>query len=315
MKLQLPPVPADPLADALQVLRPQGAMYTRSHMTAPWGMAIPPMEGFLMFHVVTAGSCVLSVDGNEPRRLQRGDLALVPRGAGHSLMDAIGSPVSPLFELPCERVSERYEIIRHGGGGASTEMVCGTVQFDHPAAKQLIALLPPLICIDSSSPLQTEWLHSTLAFMAAEANEMRVGGEAIITRLVDVLIIQAIRAWIEKDPAAQTGWLRALRDKQIGRAIAMLHRDPSQDWTLAGLASAVAMSRSAFAARFAELVEMPVMQYVAQWRMQVAYSMLQEPHARIADLASRLGYNSEAAFSRAFKRHTGINPSEVRRKE
>ena len=162
--------------------------------------------------------------------------------------------------------------------------------------------------------MQSEWLHSTLTFMAAEANAVRVGGEAIITRLADVLVIQAIRAWIEKDPGAQIGWLRALRDKQIGRAIAMIHRDPSQAWTLAGLASAVAMSRSAFAARFVELVDMPVMQYVTQWRMQVAYAMLQEPDARVSDLAIRLGYHSEAAFSRAFKRHTGINPSEVRRK-
>ena len=313
MKIDLPPLPADPLADALQVLRPNGAMYTRSHLTAPWGMEVPPMDQMLMFHAVTSGSCVFHSPGYEPVRLQRGDVALVPRGAGHSLVANPGDRTTPLFDLPMEQVSERYEIIRAGGGGAVTELVCATVQFEHPAARRLISMLPPIICIDSASPLHGEWLHNTLTLMAVEANTVRVGGEAVITRLADVLVIQAIRSWIEHDPAAQTGWLRALRDKQIGRAIALIHRDPAHDWTIAGLADAVAMSRSAFAAKFTELAGMSVMQYVTQWRMQVAYTLLKEPDARVADLAIRLGYNSEAAFSRAFKRYAGVSPSEARR--
>lgn len=313
MKYQLPPFPADPLADALQVLRPKGAMYTRSHLTAPWGMEVPAMDQMLMLHAVTSGSCWFQSAGYEPRRLQRGDVALVPRGTGHSLVANPGDRTTPLFDLPMERVSERYEVIRSGGGNALTELVCATLQFEHPAAHRLISLLPPIICIDSSSPLHGEWLHSTLTLMAAEANAVRVGGEAVITRLADVLVIQAIRSWIENDPAAQTGWLRALRDKQIGRAIAMIHRDPAQDWTIAGLADAVAMSRSAFAAKFSELTDMSVMQYITQWRMRVAYTMLQEPDTRVAELATRLGYNSEAAFSRAFKRYAGVSPSEARR--
>src|SRR5262249_21735800 len=149
--------------------------------------------------------------------------------------------------------------------------------------------------------------------MAAEAAELRPGGEAVITRLGDILVIQAIRAWMDSDPAAHTGWLGALQDPQIGRAISLIHRDPARDWTVASLADELAMSRSAFSARFTELVGEPVMRYVARWRMHVAVDALQEEGATVGELADRLGYRSEAAFSRAFKRVIGRSPGEVRR--
>ena len=158
-----------------------------------------------------------------------------------------------------------------------------------------------------------EWIASTLRFMAAEAREPRLGGETVITRLADILVIQAIRAWIEQDPAAQTGWLGALRDPQIGRAISLIHRDPARTWTVASLADEVAMSRSAFAARFAELVGEPPMHYVTRWRMHAAVTWLREGDATLGELALRLGYQSEAAFSRAFKRFMGLSPGAVRR--
>ena len=158
-----------------------------------------------------------------------------------------------------------------------------------------------------------EWIASTLRFMAAEAREPRLGGETVITRLADILVIQAIRSWIEQDPAAQTGWLGALRDPQIGRAISLIHRDPARTWTVASLADEVAMSRSAFAARFAELVGEPPMHYVTRWRMHAAVTWLREDDATLGELALRLGYQSEAAFSRAFKRFMGLSPGAVRR--
>ena len=158
-----------------------------------------------------------------------------------------------------------------------------------------------------------EWIASTLRFMAAEAREPRLGGETVITRLADILVIQAIRSWIEQDPAAQTGWLGALRDPQIGRAISLIHRDPARTWTVASLADEVAMSRSAFAARFAELVGEPPMHYVTRWRMHAAVTWLREGDATLGELALRLGYQSEAAFSRAFKRFIGVSPGAVRR--
>ena len=156
-------------------------------------------------------------------------------------------------------------------------------------------------------------MQSTLGLMAAEAREPRPGGEAVITRLGDILVIQAIRSWIETDPAARTGWLGALQDPQIGRAMALIHRDPARAWTVASLADELAMSRSAFAARFTELVDEPAMQYVTRWRMHVALTSLQDEGATVAELAGRLGYRSEAAFARAFKRVVGSPPGAVKR--
>jgi AraC-like DNA-binding protein len=218
-----------------------------------------------------------------------------------------------LFDLPRELVGERYEIIRFGGGGAATRLVCGTVRFDHPAAYHLVGVLPRVIGVEAATSPQTEWIQSTLRFMGAEVQALRPGGETVVTRLADVLVIQAIRSWIEQDPAAQTGWLGALRDRQVGRALMLIHREPARAWTVAGLANEVAMSRSAFAARFAELVGEPPMHYVARWRMHVALTWLREEDAALGELASRLGYQSEAAFSRAFKRLMRVAPGAVRR--
>jgi AraC-like DNA-binding protein len=153
-----------------------------------------------------------------------------------------------------------------------------------------------------------------MRLMALEARRLRPGGEAVITRLADVIVVQAIRAWIESDPAARTGWLGALRDRQIGRAIALIHRDPARAWTVGSLAAEVAMSRSALAARFTELVGEPVMHYLTRWRMNLALSALREQDVTVAELADRLGYRSEAAFSRAFKRTTGRSPGAIRRR-
>lgn len=305
--------PVDPLGEALHFLRMSGVFYCRSEFTAPWAVAMPPIDHCLMFHVVTSGRCWLKDADGQSRLLQAGDFVLVPHGQGHILASEPDVPADQLFDLPREQVSDRFEILRHGMGGAVAGVICGAVRFDHPAARQLIAMLPATICIDAADVSQTDWMQSMLRFMAAEARELRPGGEAVITRLADILVIQAIRAWIEKDPAAQTGWLGALQDRQIGRAIALIHRDPARTWTLASLAAEVAMSRSAFAARFTELVGVSAMHYVARWRMQVALTSLTEQDVGLGELANRLGYQSEAAFSRAFKRFMGVSPGAVRR--
>lgn len=265
-----------------------------------------------MFHVVTEGKCWVETPDGEAQLLRAGDLALLPHGQGHRLVSDPGAPVVDLFALPRVEVSDRCERLCHGGGGAAASLICAVVRFDHPAARRLLALLPRAIRVEEWRSPQYEWLQSTLQLMAAESRELRPGGETVVTRLADILIIQTIRAWIEKDPAAQSGWLGALRDPQIGRALAVIHREPARAWTVALLASEAAMSRSAFAARFTELVGEPAMQYVTRWRMHVAVDRLQDDNAPLADLADRLGYRSQAAFSRAFKRIVGLSPGAVR---
>jgi AraC-like DNA-binding protein len=308
-----PWAPSDPLGEALHFLRMNGAYYCRSELTAPWGMTLPPMSGYMWFHVPTAGEMWLDTEGSEPRRVLPGDLTLVPHGEGHALRSRPGAPAPSVLELDLERVSERYEILRHGEGGEPSTLICGAVRFEHPAARNLVEILPEVIHVDASSAPRLDWMQSTLRVMAAEAAELRPGGEAVITRLGDILVIQAIRWWLESDPTARTGWLGALQDRQIGRAISLIHRDPARAWTVASLADEVAMSRSAFAARFTDLVGESAMRYVGGWRMHLAVEALREEDVTVAELADRFGYRSEAAFSRAFKRVNGVAPGAVKR--
>lgn len=304
--------PLDRLGEALHLLRMSGSFYCRSEFTAPWALELPAFEDCLMFHVVTSGRCWLEVEGAERRMLQPGDFALVPHGEGHILSSGFGIAAAKLFDLPRELVSERYEILRTGGGGEATSVVCGVVRFEHPAAQRLVALLPKMVVVEASSSPHADWIQSTLRLMAAEARALLPGGETVITRLSDILVVQAIRSWIAQDPAARKGWLGALQDRQIGRALAHIHRNPAREWTVAALADEVAMSRSALAARFTALVGEPVMHYVTRWRMHLALTLLKEEDTPLGDLASRLGYQSEAAFSRAFKRFIGVAPGAVR---
>ncbi|MEU4383465.1 AraC family transcriptional regulator [Micromonospora echinofusca] len=308
------PSVVDPLGEALHLLELRGAFYCRSEFTAPFGLELPPIEGYLWFHVITRGSCWLDAPGAQPQRLARSELALVPHGQGHQLRSEPGVPTPRIFELEREQLGERYEVLRHGGGGERIDMVCGAVRSDHPAAQRLLALLPQILVFDpATNPAQLEWIHSTLRLMAVEADGLRPGGETVITRLCDVLVVQALRAWLDNDPAARSGWLGALRDPLIGRAISLIHREPGRDWTVASLADQVPMSRSAFAARFSELVGEPAMSYVTRWRMHLATIALRDEGATVAELADRVGYRSEAAFARAFKRVMGFPPGAARR--
>jgi AraC-like DNA-binding protein len=313
MDLFNPPTPADRLGEALHHVRMSGAFYCRTELSAPWGLTLPPLPEYLWFHVVTYGALELEVDGEGSVALQPGDLALVTHGAGHVLRSDPDAPVPGILELEREELTDRYEILRHGGGGAPTRLVCGAVRFDDPSARNLVAALPDLIRIEALSTADTERMQGTLSLIAAETARPRPGGEAVITRLADVLVIQAIRAWMETDHATQTGWLGALRDPQIGEALALIHADPARDWTVSSLAREAAMSRSAFAARFTELVGEPAMQYVTRLRMQVAINALRDDGATVAELANRLGYRSQAAFARAFKRVVGVAPGAIKR--
>lgn len=307
------PAFTDPLGETLHLLRLTGTLYCRSELTAPWGVDLPAFEGCMMFHVVTAGHCWLEVEGDEPRLLQQGSLALVPHGTGHRIRSSQTAEAEPLFDIPVEQVSDRYEIMRYGGAGELTHLTCGVVRFDHVAGQQLMALLPRVLQIDTWADDEGSWLQSTLRFIAREARELRPGGETVITHLADILIIQAIRAWIDSVPETERGWLAALRDKQVGRALAAIHRKPEKDWSVASLAKEVGMSRSGFSARFTDRVGESPKRYLTRWRMQLARIQLQESPDSLVVLADRFGYQSEAAFSRAFKREFGVSPGSVRR--
>lgn len=310
-RLPVSPTPADPLGEALHALRLTGTLYCRAELTAPWAIAMPAFDGLMTFLVVTTGDCWLDLGGVR-RRLGPGSLTLVPHETAYVVRSDPCVAPRPLFEIPVERITDRYEIMRFGGGGELTQVTCGVVRFEHATARRLIASLPDLVHVDSWDD-PGGWLTSTLQLIAREASALRPGGDTVLTRLADVLVIQAIRAWLESSPESEQGWLGALRDEHVGRALATMHRAPGKAWTLARLAKEVGMSRSAFAERFTELVGEPAITYLTSWRMQLAWEALETTTDSVAEIAERLGYRSDAAFVRAFRRTHGITPGAVRR--
>lgn len=300
------------LGEALHHLRLTGVLYCHADLSAPWGFSVPAMPGHLWFHMVTSGSARL-VSGPRATPLERGDLVLVNHAGGHAVHSARDVPVPNLLDLEHGVVNDRYMVLRHTGGGPSTTSICGAFRFDAPTARHLIAALPDQIHIQRVDQFDNGWMLATTSLMATESGGLRPGGEAVITRLADILVIQAIRTWLRADPAARDGWLGAMSDQNIGRAIALLQRQPEREWTVAALAAEVAMSRAAFAARFAALVGEPPMHYLTRWRMYLALDALENDGSSVKGLAHQFGYRSEAAFSRTFKRVIGCPPGSIRR--
>lgn len=306
------PAPSDQLGEALHLLQVTGSLYCQCDLTAPWAIDLPALDGLMMFHVVTAGRCWLEIEGQAPRLLQPGSLTLLPHSTPHRLSSEPGTPADPLFDIPVELVSDRLELMRYGGGGEPAQVTCGVVEPDHESARRLIAQLPDVLHVDAWDDGDASWLHSTLRLVTREAATKKAGGEMVMTRLADVLVVQTIRAWLDSAPEARQGWLAALRDEQVGRALMAIHRSPGADWGVDSLAREVGMSRSAFSARFTDLVGDSVMRYVADWRLQQARAHLSRSTEPLSAVAHRYGYQSEAAFSRAFKRAFGVAPGSVR---
>lgn len=301
----------DPLGEALHALRLSGTFFCRSELSAPWGIDLPPMPDSLMFHIVTEGSAWITFANGEQFQMETGDFALVPQGRGHAIVDAPETRAINLFDYDRPLLSPRYELLEIDGGGAPTSLICGVGSVKDPAAQRMVGLLPKLIPMKATTP-GNEWLRGSVQLMIEEARSLGPGGDAVITRFSDILVVQAIRHWLQTDPHAQTGWLGALQDPQVGRALTLIHRDPTHPWTVESLASAVGVSRSGLAARFADLVGQTPMTYLRQWRFEVARNWLRDTDQTLAEIAEKLGYESEASFSRAFKKATGQTPGSVR---
>jgi len=265
----------------------------------------------MAIHIVNAGAFYLDIAGQPAQEVRAGSVVMIPHGTEHRLRSAPGVKATPLTEVPVQLITERYERMIFGGGGErSSVSYCG-VRYDPIAARRLLQALPLVIHVDTLSQ-ENDWLLQTARFISLEADAARPGSEAIVTRLADIVVVQIIRAWFS-NADGQSGWLAALRDRQIGRALATLHREPSRDWSVAALASEVGMSRSALSARFSKLVGQSVMQYLTEWRMQLAREELLETGQTVAALTEKYGYQSEASFSRAFKRTFGMAPGSARK--
>ncbi|RXZ72919.1 AraC family transcriptional regulator [Agromyces albus] len=306
------PAAGEQLGDGLHLLRFTGALYCRAELSAPWGVEVPRLDGYMTLPVVLAGRCVLEI-GDDRHILEAGSAALITRGAPHRLLSTADAAATPLFDIPVEQLSDTYEHIRFGGGGERAQVAYAAMRVDAPLTARLIAELPDVIRVDAWADGEAGVFQAVLRLLAREAEAIEPGGEAVMTRLADVLVIQVLRWWLRNADLAATGWLAALRDPQVGRALGRMHARPEADWTLVELARQANMSRSAFAERFMTLVGEPPMRYLAGWRLEQARSELLRTTDAIASISSRVGYTSEAAFSRAFKRHYGTTPGAVRR--
>lgn len=301
------------LTEALDFLRLSETSVYRAEFRAPWSFVAP--NECPKTHFIASGRCWLEVAGYESRWLEPGDFVVIPRGRGHRIASMPEARNLDIVDFVVSDSGRRFACLRKDGSGAATVILCTDVDFKHPAADHLVALLPGVLSIPASDGDAGDWLAPIVSLLVKESLQMQPGAEAVIARLTDVLVIQAIRLWLEGNPLGQAAWLAAVEDPNVSRALSLIHRRPETGWTVGSLAKASAMSRSAFAARFTDLLGEPPMRYLTRWRMHCARSLLQRGRRSIEDVAGALGYQSAAAFSRAFKRSENIWPGAVLKKE
>jgi AraC-like DNA-binding protein len=313
MPLLLDATGTDVLADVLDSLRLRGRLFCRCEFSAPWGLGIAEGD-FSHFHIIERGNCWLQLQGEaDAIELDEGDLLLVTRGRGYRLSDAPDTPPVPLADLVGGARGGPRVVLQHGGGGRAASLICGAFDFGGPFAKSFLAVFPEWIRVPKGERGGNEWLDAIMRFLAQETRQPEVGAGTIITSLIDVLFVEAVRTWLRKQPLGTAGWLGALRDPSIAAALSLIHQAPEKQWTVPALSASVGMSRSPFAARFTALVGQSPIAYLKRWRLQLGAALLRDESLALSRVAQRVGYESTAAFSRAFTREFGISPGTYRR--
>lgn len=317
----------DALSDVLKSVRLEGAVYLDAEFTAPWcirgrhGQAslrerLAGADHVVFFHFVLEGRCRIRLaDGGDAIDVSAGDVVLFPQDDRHLMGSDLN--YAPLdtdnLDRPGGASGEQFFQIRHGGGGGLTRFVCGYLACSRGISRMLFESLPRAIHVPIGDDPASVPLRELLRLGVLETRASRPGGESILAKLSELLFVEALRRYAETSSMQGQGWLAGVRDRQIGRALALLHRDPGRAWTVEDLAREVALSRSALADRFATLVGETPMQYLMRWRLAIAAQSLRAGRDSIARVAERSGYESEASFSRAFKREYGVAPASWRK--
>jgi AraC-like DNA-binding protein len=313
----------DALSDVLRVIRLSGGVFLEADFTAPWcisGKVSPEdCKPFLSaprhvvaFHFVATGRMHLQVDGSDAVEVRAGEVVLLPHNDVHRFGSELNDSPVPARDIVQPPQGDGLARIVYGGGGEPTQLLCGYLGCDTPF-NPLLRSLPKTMKLDVRATPSGAWIESSFRFAASQIGAGRVGSTTMIAKLSELLFINAVSHFIESLSVDRRGWLAGLRDPQVGRALALLHARPGEEWTAEKLALEVGMSRSAFAERFSSLVGQPPMQYLALWRMHLAAQRLCEGRGGVAKIGFELGYDSEAAFSRAFKRQFGASPAAWRK--
>jgi AraC-like DNA-binding protein len=323
-------VSVDTLSDVLRAVRLKGAVFFDVEAAAPWVAEAPPSkvvapavipdaEHVIEYHVITSGSCWASVVGHdvEPVQVTAGDVVAFPQGDAHVISSARGMRGTQdisVYDRP--EIAARIPLLLNldGGGQDKAHFVCGFLGCDSRPFNPLLESLPRILHVHNPDADRNGWIDQFTRFAVMEAKEKRAGAGGILAKLGELMFAELVRHYVETLPDESKGWLAGLRDRHIGRALNLLHEQPLRDWTLEVLAKEVGVSRSSLAERFTSFVGTPPMQYLQKWRLQIAASKLSDGVASIAEIGAAIGYESEAAFSRAFKKAVGLPPAEWRNK-
>lgn len=315
----------DALSEILRVVRLVGAIFISARFSAPWcyqspradtvaPLLEPGAERIVIFHLIMDGECCVELNGGvtPPMHLLAGDAVIFPHGDAHRMGSQPG--LQPATGARLDAVlSRRPRHLAYGGGGPATHLVCGYLACDARLARMLLGGLPPLVKVNVRGSSAGAWLEASVRYALAEARSPRPGGPGVLAKLAEVLFIEVLRLYMNAQDGERTGWLAGVRDRIVGAALNALHGNPAHAWTLDELARTAGSSRSVLAERFQHLVGSSPMQYLTQWRMLLAANLLCRSNAPLASIAQDVGYQTDTAFSRAFRREYGQPPAAWRR--
>jgi AraC-like DNA-binding protein len=313
----------DVLSEVLKVVKLQGALFYNGEFSAPWSVYAAPSqrlaryfgtntEHVIVYHFLTEGHASVRVENGSRLNLDAGDIVMIPHGDKHIVENGPATCTVDDSEHLTEVLKQGLKLWRVGGGGEVTKFVCGYMACDTRLGQVFLSGLPPIFKLSIRNKPSGRWLENSIRFSVDHGDPSQAGREAVLAKLSEVLFVETLRAYIAELPPNQTGWLASARDPEIGRALALMHRNPAHPWTIASLAKEAGISRSVLAERFHNYLNETPMAYLTRWRLQLGGQMLSSTSYSVAQIAAEVGYESEAAFNRAFKREFAIPPARFR---
>jgi AraC-like DNA-binding protein len=313
----------DVLSEVLKVVRLQGALFYNGEFSSPWSFYSPPSRTVaayvapdarhvIVYHLVTEGRASARLADGERIMLEAGDIVIFPHGDAHFVENGPPAKSVDMGKELARILSQGLKRSTLGGGGETTKFVCGFMACEPRLSQVFLSGLPPVFKVSIRNDASGRWLENSIRFSVNEADTSRAGGEAVLAKLSEVLFVETLRTYIAHLPAEQTGWLAGARDSEVGKTLALMHRNPAHPWTIASLAREAGVSRSVLAERFRHYLSEPPMAYLTRWRLQLGAQMLASTSYSVAQIASEVGYESEAAFNRAFKREFETPPARFR---